>query len=214
LGLPPEFESLTGPTTLVTSPIKRYLLDRGVTQQDIVQWKMGYCATGDYEGRVIIPSFSVDGVLNYFVARSYNGNWKKYMNPPVSRNIIFNELMVDWGSPVVLVEGVFDAIIAGTNAVPLLGSELREDSNLFQRIAEKRSKVFLALDPDVEKKSFKIIKKMLTYGAELAKIEVRPYSDVGEMSKKEFQKRKQAATSVSKSFGDYFSYLLGHTVKI
>lgn len=214
LCLPSEFETLTGKTTLVASPIKKYLLNRGVTQEDIVHWKMGYCATGEYKGRIVIPSFSLTGELNYFVARSYDNNWKKYMNPPSSRNIIFNELMIDWDLPIVLVEGVFDAIIAGTNAIPLLGSQLREDSKLFQRIAEKSPKVFLALDPDVEKKSSKIIKKMLTYGAELAKIEVRPYSDVGEMSKEEFQERKQSATPVSKSFGDYFSYLLGRTVKI
>ena len=74
--------------------------------------------------------------------------------------------------------------------------------------------MFLALDPDVEKKSAKMIKKMLTYGVEVAKIEIKPYSDVGEMTKEEFQRRKGAAKTLSTSFGDYFSYLLGHTVKI
>ena len=59
-----------------------------------------------------------------------------------------------------------------------------------------------------------MIKKLLTYGVEVVKIEIKPYSDVGEMSKEEFQRRKEAATPLSTSFGDYFSYLLGHTVKI
>ena len=212
--LPVEFETLTGKTTSTASPAKKYLFDRGITQQDIVRWKIGYCPYGEFEGRVLVPSFSFEGELNYFVARSYNGNWKKYMNPPVSRDIIFNELMVEWDSDIVVVEGVFDAIIAGSNSIPLLGSQLREQSKLFQKIINHGSRVFLALDPDVEKKSAKMIKKLLTYGVEVAKIEIKPYSDVGEMTKEEFQRRKGAAKTLSTSFGDYFSYLLGHTVKI
>jgi len=214
VSLPLEFETLTGKTSSTASPAKKYLFDRGLTQRDIVQWKIGYCTHGDFENRVVVPSFSIDGDLNYFIARSYNGNWKKYMNPPVSRDIIFNELMIDWKSDIIIVEGVFDAIIAGTNSIPLLGSQLRENSKLFQQIISHGSKVFFALDPDVEKKSAKMIKKMLTYGVEVAKIEIKPYSDVGEMSKEEFQKRKETASSLSTSFRDYFSYLLGHTVKI
>ena len=212
--LPVEFETLTGKTTSTASPAKKYLFDRGITQQDIVRWKIGYCPYGEFEGRVLVPSFSFEGELNYFVARSYNGNWKKYMNPPVSRDIVFNELMVEWDSDIVVVEGVFDAIIAGSNSIPLLGSQLREQSKLFQKIINHGSRVLLALDPDVEKKSAKMIKKMLTYGVEVAKIEIKPYSDVGEMTKEEFQRRKGAAKTLSTSFGDYFSYLLGHTVKI
>ena len=212
--LPQDFQTLTGRASLVSSPAKKYLQTRGITKKDIVKWKIGYCPSGDYEGRVVVPSFSSDGELNYFVARSYNGSWKKYMNPSASRDIIFNDLMIDWESDIVLVEGVFDALIAGDNSIPLLGSQIRENSVLFQKIIEKKPKVYLALDPDIEKKSAKIIKKMLTYGVELVKVEVKPYSDVGEMSKEEFQRRKEGGKTLSTSFGDYFSYLLGHTVKI
>lgn len=212
---PEEFKTLVSKTLpLCTLPARKYLSDRGITREDIVQWKIGYCVSGDYAGRVIIPSFSDEGSLNYFVARSYNGNWKKYMNPPVSRDIVFNDLMVDWGSDITLVEGTFDAIKAGANAIPLLGSQLNENSKLFQKIVKYNPKVFLALDPDAEKKSARLIKKMLTYGVELYKVEITPYSDVGEMSKNEFESRKAQASSVSSSFGDFFQYLLERTVKI
>jgi len=212
--LPQEFQTLTGKTSLLSSPAKKYLQNRGISKRDIIRWKVGFCPTGEYKGRIIIPSFSLEGDLNYFVARSYNGNWKKYMNPPASRDIIFNDLMINWDSDIVLVEGVFDALVAGTNSIPLLGSQIKEGSVLFQKIIDKKPKVYLALDPDIEKKSAKIIKKMLTYGVELAKVEIKPYSDVGEMSREEFQRRKSSAVSLSTSFVDYFSYLLGHTVKI
>jgi hypothetical protein len=213
--LPEEFCTLTGRRPHLNSlAARKYLSDRNITSEDIVAWKMGHCISGQYEGRIIIPSFSVEGVLNYFVARSYNNNWKKYMNPPASRNIIFNNLMVDWDSDIILVEGVFDAIRAGQNAIPLLGSQLNENSKLFQEIVRHNSRVYLALDPDAEKKSAKLIKKMLTYGIELYKIEIVPYSDLGEMPKDEFFKRKEQAKPVSSSFGDFFRYLLERTVKI
>lgn len=213
--LPQEFKSLvTKNLPLCSLPVRKYLTDRGVTRSDIKKWKIGYCITGEYSGRVIIPSFSDLGELNYFVARSYNGNWKKYMNPPASRDIVFNDLMVDWQSDIILVEGAFDAIKAGQNAIPLLGSQLRENSHLFQKIVKYNPRVYLALDPDAEKKSARLIKNMLTYGVELYKVEIKPYSDVGEMSKDEFLRRKQLSKPISSTFGDFFEYLLEKTVKI
>ena len=213
--LPEEFRSLTmSRPPMCAQPIKRYLLNRGLTQEDIVRWKIGYCVSGQYSGRIIVPSFSDAGTLSYFVARSYDNHWKKYMNPPVSRNIIFNDLMIDWDSDIILVEGVFDAIKAGSNAIPLLGSQLSEHSKLFQKIINHCPRVYFALDPDAEKKSAKLIKKMLTYGIELHRIEIMPYSDVGEMTQEEFNKRKEQAKPVSSSFGEYFHYLLERTVKI
>ena len=213
--LPQEFKSLvTKHPPLCSLPVRKYLSERGLSKGDINKWKIGYCITGQYSGRVIIPSFSDQGELNYFVARSYNDDWKKYMNPPVSRNIIFNDLMIDWQKDITLVEGAFDAIKAGQNAIPLLGSQLKEDSVLFQKIVKHNRRVYLALDPDAEKKSARLIKKMLTYGVELYKVEIKPYSDVGEMSRDEFLKRKEASKVISSSFGDFFEYLLEKTIKI
>ena len=49
------------------------------------------------------------------------------MNPPTAKSkIIFNELYIDWNEDLTLTEGVFDAIIAGQNSVPILGSSLKQ----------------------------------------------------------------------------------------
>mgnify|MGYP005631781647 CR=1 FL=1 len=42
---------------------------------------------------------------HYFVARTYNGDAYKYKNPNASKDIIFNELFIDWNTDLVLVEG-------------------------------------------------------------------------------------------------------------
>lgn len=191
--LPKEFKTLASSTvSLAARPARKYLMDRGVTMKDILKWKIGYCSTGEYAGRVIVPSFDEDGDVNYFVGRSYDGNWKKYMNPKASRNMIFNRLYVDWESDLSIVEGVFDAVVAG-NAVPILGSSLRDDSELIKNIVRNDTPVYIALDPDAEKKAMKIIKKLLTFGIELYKVDILPYSDVGDMSKVEYQRRKEQA---------------------
>ena len=40
--------------------------------------------------------FDMDGYVNYFIARSFSNHWMWYKNPNASRDIIFNELNIDW----------------------------------------------------------------------------------------------------------------------
>ena len=197
--LPEDFHSLCNLNTSLTSvQAKNYLSRRGIEKEDILRWKLGYCPAGEYGERIIVPSFNLDGKCSYFVARTYTNNWKKYMNPPHGRDIIFNELFVDWDDDVVLCEGVFDAIKV-PNSVPILGSTLREDSKLFQQIVRNDSAVYLALDPDAESKIQKLIEALLRYGIEVFKVPIAPFKDVGEMDKAEFLRRKEKAKLIKNS---------------
>lgn len=202
--LPTEFNTLaTNNGSLTSLPAKKYLRTRGVNKEDILKWKIGFCSHGEFKDRIIIPSFDADGDVNFFIARSYSGDWKKYKNPRVSKNIIFNELYVDWTSDLTIVEGVFDAIIAG-NSVPILGSTLSEKHKLFEKIVENDTPVYVALDPDAESKALKLIQKLIQYDVEVYKVKIEPYNDVAEMSKEEYQKRKSEAILMnSNSYLDY-----------
>tara|TARA_R110002020_G_scaffold212969_1_gene419673 strand:+ start:97 stop:1035 length:939 start_codon:yes stop_codon:yes gene_type:complete len=187
IDLPEEFISLANKKQSISSnrPMK-YLADRGVTKKDIIRWKIGYCSHGEYKNRIIIPSFDKDGDVNYFVSRSYSGDWMKYKNPDASKDVVFNELNIDWKDKIFLVEGVFDAIKAGTDSVPLLGSTLSENSKLFQKIVENDTAIYLALDPDAEKKSMHIIKSLLQHSIEIHKIDIGEEEDVGDMTPEHF----------------------------
>ena len=208
--LPEEFVSLVNDALPYDSLYPRnYLKSRGITKQDILKWKIGYCSAGKFAGRVIVPSFNLSGYCNYFTARTYRDNWKKYLNPETSRDIIFNHLYLDFDDDLILVEGTFDAIVAGFNSVPLLGSTLREGSRLFQEIVKNDTTVYIALDGDAEKKAKRLIKKLLEYGIETHKINLGSYSDVGEMTKEEFQKRKSKAEVMNPEH-----YLLSEILKI
>ena len=201
--LPEEFTSLTSKNVPATGTYAlHYLQKRGVTKEDIIKWKIGYCFSGEYRNRIIVPSFDEDGDCSYFIARSYTGDSYKYKNPRASKDIVFNELFINWNDDLVLVEGVFDALVAG-NAVPILGSTLSTRSDLVRNIVLNDTPVYVALDPDARAKENKIIQTLLRYDIELYKIDVSGYEDVGSMTKEVFEERKNNA-----SFIDRDNYLL------
>ena len=203
INLPANFVSLANKSLPITAkgPLK-YLSERGITKKDILRWKIGYCSDGEYANRVIIPSFNKDGYVNYFVARSWIDEFPRYKNPQASKNIIFNELFVDWTKPIILTEGVFDAVKAG-NAIPLLGSTMKENSKVFQEIVKREIPIYLALDPDAQKKQDWITEMLLSYDVPVYSVDVSGYKDVGEMEPEVFQDRLSKAT-----FIDQTNYLL------
>ncbi len=210
IDLPPGFISLANRNLPYNSLYARnYLKSRGINKQDMIRWKIGYCTEGQYAGRIIIPSFNINGDCNYFTARTYMDDWKKYFNPPISRDIIFNHLYLNFDEELSIVEGAFDAIVAGQNSVPLLGSTLREGSRLFQEIIKNDTPIYLALDPDAEKKAMNLVNKLLEYDIEIYKVNIDPYSDVGEMTKQEFKTRKEKAVLMTRQ-----NYLLSEIMNM
>jgi predicted nucleotidyltransferase len=69
--------------------------------------------------------------------------------------------------------------------------------------------VYVALDSDAEKKALKLIRSLLEYDINVYRINIHPFSDVGEMSKEEFEQRKEKADFVLE--GDYLLY---HTLSL
>jgi len=201
--LPEEFISLTSDKVPATGRhAMKYLDSRGITKADILKWKIGFCFEGEFRNRIVIPSFDEDGDCSYFIARSYTGDSYKYKNPRASKDIVFNDLFIDWNKDLVLVEGVFDALIAG-NAVPILGSTLRSGSDLLRKIVRNDTPIYVALDPDAAKKERRIIEMLLRYDIELYKIDVSGYEDIGSMPRDVFIERKNNA-----AFIDRDNYLL------
>jgi DNA primase len=102
----------------------KYLQSRGITDDIIDRFKIGYTATGDYAYRIVVPSYNTENTLNYFVARAWVPKKMKYKNPPVPKDeIIFNEGAVDWKKDVYLCEGVFDSFFL-PNPIVMLGKKM------------------------------------------------------------------------------------------
>lgn len=102
----------------------RYLQSRGIGDEMIEKYKIGYTVSGDFAYRVIVPSYTKEGVLNYFVARSWVSKKMKYKNPAVPKDeIIFNEGLIDWDKDVYLCEGAFDSFFLD-NSIVMLGKKM------------------------------------------------------------------------------------------
>ena len=170
----------------------RYARSRDLTYRDLWYFKLGTSLTGRYRRRLIIPSFDDTGNLNYFVARSIDPeNKRKYLNPRISKkDIIFNELNINWKQTLSIVEGPFDLMKCDDNATCLLGSNLEIDYKLFHEIVRNQTQVVLALDPDASKKSHKFAKLLSGYGIEVKMMNIDTHEDVGVMSKQRFLMKK------------------------
>jgi len=164
LRLPNEFMEFTGVSMgrKLTHHYKqayRYLQSRNVTDEMIQKYRIGYCDSGKYENRIIIPSYDEEDELNYFVARSFlTYSKRKYMNPEADKdNLIWNEHLMDWDQTVYLVEGAFDSIFLN-NSIPMLGKFITD--KLFEKIYDNSKKVVIVLDGDAWNDSEKLYHKL------------------------------------------------------
>jgi len=175
----------------------RYLSSRGITPE--LCWRYQICISNDYHyrRRILIPSFDVNGKLNFYVGRSIDNKTKpKYINPDVDRlSVIFDDINIDWSKQLIICEGVFDMIKCGENSVPLLGSELNESSLLFNKIVANHSPVILALDADARKKTLRIYNKLLEYDVNVKILDVK--TDPGDMSRDGFKELLSSAYTLS-----------------
>jgi len=139
-----------------------YLKNRGIRTDDILRYRMGYCETGPYAGRIIVPSYDSNNQLNYFTARSFYEGGMKYKNPPVTKNIVCFENMVSWNDQIILCEGMFDSITLRRNAIPLLGKTLPK--NLERTLLQHKVKnVVIFLDEDAREDAMKLEQHLKQY---------------------------------------------------
>jgi DNA primase len=158
-----------------------YLKNRGVTIFDILKYRIGYCESGQYSGKIIIPSYNEDGQLNYFVSRAYyKSDTQKHKNPNISKDIIGFDMLINWAEPIVLCEGAFDAIAVKRNAIPLFGKIIQP--TLQKKIIEQRVKdIYICLDSDAIKNALTIAEKFMAEGLNVHLIEIqdRDASELG-----------------------------------
>jgi DNA primase len=174
--IPKEFVSLCESTD--TSLEKRqalvYLKNRMVTASDIQKYNIGYCTTGRYRNKVIVPSYDSRGRLNYFIARSFEKEPKqKIDSPPCNKSeMIGFDYFINWNVPVILCEGVFDAIAIKRNAIPLFGKTIPK-ALMIKLLQPEVKTVYLALDDDALMESIDHAQRLLDLGKEVYLIQLQ-----------------------------------------
>lgn len=110
--LPAEFEPFTGAKGIddIERRAEEYLYDRGVTWEQIKEYKLGFCESGDYAWRVIIP-VTYRSKLVAFTGRDFSGLPgidPKYKNSP-GKKYLFS-IPRRKKSRAILVEGPIDKL--------------------------------------------------------------------------------------------------------
>ena len=189
VSLPNEYISLNNVDTrdIMARHALAYLKNRHVSKYDIIKYNIGYCKEGLYKNMIIIPTYDADGRLNYFTARSFEKEpYIKYRNPSVSRDIIPNEHLINWNIPIVICEGLFDAIAIKRNAIPLLGKNIQ--SSLMKKIVTSVvDKIYIALDRDAIKQALKFCERLMAEGKEVYLVDLQD-KDPSEMGFENFTK--------------------------
>ena len=162
-----------------------YLSARNIDKKDILKYNIGYCKEGLYKNMIILPTYDVDGNINYFTGRSFEKEpYIKYRNPQVSRDIIPNEYFINWNIPIILCEGPFDAIAIKRNAIPLLGKNIQ--SSLMKKIVTSVvDKIYIALDRDAIKQALKFCERLMAEGKEVYLVDMQD-KDPSEMGFENF----------------------------
>lgn len=194
--LPKEYKSLISGSGIYYRHALHYLKHRGINDNDIIKYNIGYCEYGPYENMIIIPSYDENGILNYFTGRSFKkDSFKKYQNPTVTRNIVPFELYINWNVPITLCEGMFDAIAIKRNAIPLLGKNIQSElmKKLFNSSVEK---IYIALDNDAIKSSLKHCEMLMNEGKEIYLVDLQE-KDPSEMGTRRFINLIQQTTPLT-----------------
>jgi hypothetical protein len=206
--LPKEYKPLfnISQKDLTARQALSYLKSRNLSLVDILKYQIGYCESGRYANKIIIPNYSATGKLNYFIARSFEEDpINRFSAPSVDKNSIIGfENLINWDLPIILCEGPFDAIAIKRNAVPLYGKTLSKE--LTKKLLSNEVKnIYLALDSDALKSTLKIAGDILHSGKKLyvIKLDGKDPSDMGFEHFTELVQQSQEFT-----FSDLFSLKL------
>jgi DNA primase len=158
--LPTNFKHLSGNKSRASGIPRRYLHERGITEDIIKKWNIGYSNSSRnpiHNDRVIIPYYDEDEKLLYWVGRAFtSGVEPKYFSPPALKSeLVFGEKFINWYSTVVLVEGVFDSLLI-PNAIPMLGKYPSE--RLMDLLVEYKPNVIVCLDSDAHDDAWRLAK--------------------------------------------------------
>ena len=170
--LPKEYIPLWKPSTSISRKHALvYLQRRGISPKEVLKYQIGYCEDGIYKNKLIIPSYDSNGRLNFFVGRSFYDTEYKHKNPDVSKDVVGFGMFINWDLPIVICEGVFDAMAIRWNAIPLFGKS--PQSMVQTEIIKNNVKdVYLVLDSDAFKNALRFAENLMNEGINVYLVEM------------------------------------------
>lgn len=171
--LPEEYVKLSlSSNNLVNKRAINYLLKRAITWKQMKEHSMGYCISGDYANRIIIPIYEGSS-LRFWIARTIGNASKMKEKSPSNEDyqisksqVIFNIYTASkMFNTAVISEGIFDALSFGDIGVSLLGKRLYDDqlSILLSYKDYLTNGVYIALDYDAARDATYMAQQLYQY---------------------------------------------------
>ncbi len=165
-----------GATAETTARARAYLRSRGVSDDAVRAARIGYC---EQRGpRVAVPVVDRNQRLRGWVARTLADADPRYLNARGgwAGEVLFNEaaLFRRTEAPVLVVEGVFDALPYWPDAVAVLGKPTAAQVAV---IAESRRPVSVCLDGDAADEGWALAQRLALQGVRAGAVRLPPATD-------------------------------------
>lgn len=172
-----------GRSALCLEPARDYLHSRGVVEQVWGAAEIGACPIGKYANRVVVPVLTPDRDWIGFVGRTWvDGTDRPYLNAAgmALGEFLFNHaaLLVEAEDPVLVVEGVFDALALWPHAAAVLGQPKEAQIGA---LLEARRPVCVVLDGDVWEASRMLALRLRFEGQRAGFVRLPPKVDPDEV---------------------------------
>ena len=167
--LPDEYQLLEKSHQIMAQKAIKYLQSRSITYTQIQQHKMGFCGTGEFINRIIIPVYE-GSQLKFWVARAISPCVRMKEKSPSNKTyqwgkseVVFNiDRAAKTYHTAVISEGIFDALSWGDIGVSLLGKELYDEQlrvllNYKSLLSEG---LYVALDADALDSALKMATRL------------------------------------------------------
>lgn len=162
---------------------RNYLRSRGIGDQVGRDARIGASFEGVYRHRVIVPIYTLSGKLRGWSARTWGRKEPKYLYPEAFEraSCVYGEaaLSVVSDSPVIVTEGVFDAIAFWPDGVAVLGNVSGEQK---EKLAASKRPIVVALDGDAWRKGEALAWELCLDGVLAVSLRLPPTKDPDELS--------------------------------
>lgn len=174
----------------------KYLKKRNISEYEINLYDIKF----DEENlAIVLPSYDIQGKLNYYITHHFDEGY--YQNPKgfSKMNIIFNEYHIDFRQPVIITEGVYDAINIGYNCIPILGTFVPTPL-VYKFMYYETPMVYIFLDGDAEESCVKISKYLSYYDVDNKIVNTPEGEDGNSLSKDSIEQLIDSSENIDFKF--------------
>lgn len=169
-----------GATAEATRRAREYLSRRGVGLPAIQEARIGYAEDAKGVPRIVVPVLGADSSLRGWVARALAPSVvPKYLNASGvwASHVVFNEaaLLRRTDTPLMVVEGVFDALPYWPDAVATLGKSLK--GSQFDVLLRSRRPLAVCYDGDAHEAGWSLSCQLQLFGAQAVAVRLPAATD-------------------------------------